>query len=370
MSIYKRKGSDYYWYRFMWNGELIRESTRQGDGKVARTMESAHRTSLAKGEVGIREKKTIATLKDFCAERVEPWAKARFAETCLKNWLWYRTGIRALTAYRPLADAHLDKITGELASEFAAHRLRMGMQVSTANNSLRVLRRILNLAVEWDTLTSAAKVKVLPGERRRERVLTCEEEARYLAAAPELLASVAAVLTDTGMRPEECFRLRWENVTWLNGRNGVLLVTRGKTAAARRVLPMTPRVRAVLESRWNEAGRPEEGWAWPRQTRSGHLEPTSLRKPHLRATADAGVRPFVLYSLRHTFLTRLGQSGCDVWTLARIAGHSSITVSARYVHPSEDAVLDAMSRMGGHNFGHTQEIPLLDAGSTSLLKPM
>jgi hypothetical protein len=29
-------------------------------------------------------------------------------------------------------------------------------------------------------------------------------------------------------------------------------------------------------------------------------------------------RPFVLYSLRHTFLTRLGQSGCDVWTLARI----------------------------------------------------
>ncbi len=35
------------------------------------------------------------------------------------------------------------------------------------------------------------------------------------------------------------------------------------------------------------------------------------------------MRPFVLYSLRHTFLTRLGESGCDVWTLARIAGHSS-----------------------------------------------
>jgi len=42
----------------------------------------------------------------------------------------------------------LDKITGELACEFAAHRLRDGMEVSTANNSLRVLRRILNLAVE------------------------------------------------------------------------------------------------------------------------------------------------------------------------------------------------------------------------------
>jgi integrase len=62
----------------------------------------------------------------------------------------------------------------------------------------------------------------------------------------------------------------------------------------------------------------------------------------------------VLYSLRHTFLTRLGQSGCDVWTLARIAGHASIAISSRYVHPSEDAVLDAISRLGGHKIGHSE----------------
>jgi integrase len=68
-------------------------------------------------------------------------------------------------------------------------------------------------------------------------------------------------------------------------------------------------------------------------------------------------RPFVLYSLRHTFLTRLGQSGCDVWTLARIAGHASITISSRYVHPSEDAVLDAISRLGGHRIGHNGNAP-------------
>jgi integrase len=66
------------------------------------------------------------------------------------------------------------------------------------------------------------------------------------------------------------------------------------------------------------------------------------------------VRPFVLYSLRHTFLTLLGQSGCDVWTLARIAGHSSIGSSARYVHPSEDEVLDAISRLGGLKTGHSE----------------
>src|SRR5262252_4442826 len=50
-------------------------------------------------------------------------------------------------------------------------------------------------------------------------------------------------------------------------------------------------------------------------------------------------------SLRHTFLTRLAESGCDVWTLARIAGHSSIAMSARYVHPSDYVVLNAIAHM-------------------------
>jgi integrase len=53
----------------------------------------------------------------------------------------------------------------------------------------------------------------------------------------------------------------------------------------------------------------------------------------------------VIYALRHTFLTRLGESGCDAWTLARIAGHSSIKMSERYVHPSGEAVIAAISRM-------------------------
>ncbi len=363
----KRRACGVYWYKFIWNGQLVRESTKQGNDKVARQMESAHRTSLAKGEVGIREKKAVPTLKEFCSQRVEPWAKARFEATCRKNWTWYRTGIRALIKFKPLAEARLDQITSEVASEFAAYRLRQGMQVSTANNSLRVLRRILHLATEWGVLTVAPKVNVLSGERRRERVITFEEEARYLAAVPEPLASIAAVLADTGMRPEECFRLRWENVLWLSGRNGNLLVTHGKTPTARRMVPMTLRVRSILESRWLETVKPEEGWVWPAPTRSGHIEPSSLRKQHAKAfvtIADEArirdakpVRPFVLYSLRHTFLTRLGESGCDVWALARIAGHASINISARYVHPSQEAVLDAISRLGGHKTGHSPNEP-------------
>jgi hypothetical protein len=74
-----------------------------------------------------------------------------------------------------------------------------------------------------------------------------------------------------------------------------------------------------------------------------------------KALKLAKIRPFEVYSIRHTFLTRLGESGCDAWTLARIAGHSNISISQRYVHPSEDAVLNALSRLGGHNSGHSVE---------------
>jgi integrase len=118
---------------------------------------------------------------------------------------------------------------------------------------------------------------------------------------------------------------------------------------------MTARVRTILESAWEGEGKPAEGWIWSAPTASGHVEPSTLKKQHARTfetlakeaarNEEKPVRPFVLYTLRHTFLTRLGASGCNVWTLARIAGHSSIALSARYVHPNEDAVLNAMTQM-------------------------
>jgi integrase len=359
-----------YWYKFMWKGKLVRESTRQGNDKVARQMEAAHRTSLAKGEVGIREKKPVPTLAEFIEIRFEPWAKATFERTSPKTWFdWYRVGLRAIQGRKVFARLPLNDITSETIAGFAAYR-HCGRQISTVNSTLRVLRRVLGMAVEWGVLESVPKVKMLPGERHRDRVITPEEEASYLAVAPQPLASIITVLIDTGLRPDECFRLRWESITWTSGRHGTLFVSHGKTPAARRLLPITKRVRDVLESHWEAAGMPNEGWLWAATTKSGHIESSSLKKKHAKvfATIATGaetgirraVRPFVLYSLRHTFLTRLGESGCDVWTLARIAGHSSIRMSARYVHPSADAVLNAMARFGGgHKIGHNAEAPQL-----------
>ncbi len=403
----------------MWDGKLIRESTKQTSDKVAREEESKHRARLAKERdernaaihrlkcsqvlrcaecekwfdaaikiespncsgafcsnscrvAWAKKRVVIPTLAQFIADHFEPWARSTFEETCRNNWLWYRAGLKTLRKCAFLAELPLDCIGKREAAEFAAKQLAQGKQVSTVNSSLRVLRSVLHRAVEWGTLESAPKIEKLKGERQRERVVTKEEEMRYLAAAPSMLADVATVLVDTGLRPDECYRLRWEDIRWASsrhGRYGALLVAHGKTEAARRVLPMTPRVRFVLENRWEQAGKSAEGWVWPAPTRSGHIDHSSLKKQHSRTFRTLNeeareqkrqpIRPFVLYAFRHTFLTRLGESGCDAWTLARLAGHSSTAISKRYVHPSDDAVLAAMERLSGHNFGHNPEIKKL-----------
>jgi integrase len=344
MSIFKR--GNVYWYHFLFNGEHIQKSTKQGNPRTARQIEAAYKTALAKGEVGITERVPASTLKVFLEDRFTPWARASFEQASPKTWTgWYRTQLTNIIAYAPLVNRKLDTITSEHAADYAGYLQTKGWKTSSINSSLQVLRRALRMATEWGLAPSAPKIKMLRGAAHRERVVTREEEALYLASAAELMADVATVLIDTGLRPEENFRLRWESVSWTNGQQGTLQVTHGKTAAARRMLPLSPRVRALLERRCEAADRPPEGWVWAAATQSGHIEPSTIKKQHNRALRLSGVRPFVVYTLRHTFLTRLGEAGCDAWTLARIAGHSSIAMSARYVHPSNDAVMNVFSRM-------------------------
>ena len=120
--------------------------------------------------------------------------------------------------------------------------------------------------------------------------IRAEEEALNFAAArsdamhqhvdPTLLADVAPILLDGGLRPEECFRLRPENV-----RDGKIEVQYGKTDNARRRIPMSARVKAILESRLSTS--PCNGWVFPAPTRSGHIEPCSLKKQHAKAIQEA-----------------------------------------------------------------------------------
>jgi len=179
---------------------------------------------------------------------------------------------------------------------------------------------MFHLAQEWGKVEKAPPtVRMVPGENHRERVLT-SEEAVYFAGAksdamhqhmdPSLLSDMATILLDCGLRPEECFCLRTENV-----RDGKIEIPYGKTGNARRRIPMTPRVQAILDMRLSKAAGSR--WVFPAPTKNGHIESCTLKKQHAKATQEATkilhkqtqhddviFQGFELHTLRHTCLTR------------------------------------------------------------------
>jgi hypothetical protein len=60
---------------------------------------------------------------------------------------------------------------------------------------------------------------------------------------------------------------------------------------------------------------------------------------------------FVLHSLRHTMLTRVGETGADSFTIKKTAGHSSVTTSEKYIHPSGETMERAFQRLETLNLG-------------------
>lgn len=365
--VYKQTTSVNWWYKFIWNGDRIRESTKQTNKRVAEQMEAAHRTRLAKGEVGIRERKRVPTIADFAAQDFMPHARAHFANKP-STLAYYDIQVKHLTGYTPLARATVDAVTPEIISGFVAKWREAEYEVSSINRALQVLRRMLHLAVEWGKSEKAApRVLLLPGERRRERVLSTTEETAYLnitqqigdgilaayeralqgirATArgeqpikpddPYLLRDVATVLLDCGLRPEECYRLRWEHV-----RENALHVPFGKTANARRSIPLSNRAVALLNMRQSVAATE---WVFPAPTKTGHMEQSTLKKRHATACELAGVGELPFYTFRHTCLTRWS-SHMDPYALAYYAGHSDFATTRRYVHPDMETGRAAIER--------------------------
>jgi integrase len=264
------------------------------------------------------------------------------------------------------------------------------LKASTINCGLRTLRRALNLAFEWGKLDKPVRVPLAKGERQRDRILSDVEIKLYLDNCRQPWKDAATLILGTGMRPGEVHGLRWEFVI-LNGSGGLIQVSEGKSKAARRILPIIPDVYRVLKSRHEAQGKPTEGWVFPSTAKCGHLEQGTSKTQHSAAIAKvnaetikanakreaAGEKPLPLplstfepYVMRHTALTRMAPF-CDAFTLARIAGHSSITITQRYCHPQADAVEAAFSKFGNRSEvvtdgGHLENRQLADGTETQV----
>jgi integrase len=359
--IYKR--GKYYSFKFTWKGQPFYFATGQGNADVARTLESKKRIELAENRGGIKKKIEPPTLRRYLHDNIIPWAEAQFSAKA-KTLKWYRNEARVLCDYRPLADAKLDAIKGSSLTGFKSVRLKEGRAIATVNSTIRALRAVLNHAIEDGLIDVAPKFKILKGANVRSWILSPEQEPKYLAACTEPLRTVAMIILDAGLRPDECFRLKWENVRWIDDKRAVLIVPGTKTEAASRIVPMTPRLRDMLENRWEKVGKQTSGWVFlAKKAAVGHIVPNTIYQPHLDAVKSSGIceKQFVLYALRHTCLSRWGASGMDAWTLARLAGYSNIKQSMTYVHPTDKSLHAAIERMavqGGDKIGYTTEIPV------------
>lgn len=246
---------------------------------------------------------------------------------------------------------YLDEITSEMVEDFKSARKLERIQWAnnrfvtgaTVNRALTTLKLLFHQA---ERSGYAVKNPVVGVSMFREpldsmRVISFEEQAAYLAEASQPLHDIAKIILDTGMRPEEVFRMRVEN---LDFKLKAIFNPHGKTKAARRTIPMTDDARSLLELRVKEATKLGTPYVFP----SPHYVQRpigSVKKAHSAAAERANIkRHFRLYDLRHTFATRAVASGTDLPTLSSLLGHASILMTMRYVHPAAEQKRTAMEK--------------------------
>ena len=368
--VYKR--GQVFWYNFRWSirradgtreSFRIVKSARTKNRKDALIAEAEHRRALRLGEVHPtdpwpRPKASAPPVFRSFAKEFIQYAQTRAKPGTLT---FYRTCLDRLLSFAAIADAPLTALTGDVVSRYTRYRQEIpGNSVVTVNGDLRTLRRILHLAVEWGRIQHASAIHELPQPKGRERVVSFEDEAKYLAKASGNLHDAAVLAVDTGMRPNsELFPLRWEDVD-LTPRpecpHGVVHVRQGKTDNAQRSLPITPRAADVLarRKRAEEAKQNPSAFVFPGAGKRGHI--VSMQHPHEKAVEDAGLMSFEFYCWRHTFGTRAAQSGMDRFTLARLMGHSSPSVAARYyIHVTETHVAAGFGKFVEYQTQHVAE---------------
>jgi integrase len=350
MSVFRRKGSPYWRYDFVFEGRRYQSSTKLINKRAAQSAEDILRADLAQSRAGIVERKPAPLFGEFAdefLERVKPELRPR-------SHLRYRDSLKPLRdrfAAKRLSDITADEIEKFKQSrleQIALRRHRKPLSPSTVNRDLACLRRILFFAVRTDRLAStpfiARKVRFLK-ESGRERILNFEEERKYLGAARQPLRDVASLMLELGLRPEEVCAIRKEDVH-SSAASPYLHVPGGKTTNAKRDVPLTRQSKGLLVARCGAAKgeyifpfREGTGFDWSRPM-------SELHPAHYAALKGSKVLPpFQVYDLRHTYGTRAIEGGTDVLTLMRLMGHADLKTTARYVHLSKRHLDEAQKKI-------------------------
>lgn len=336
MSLYKRNGI--YHYNFTLDGQRFRGSTnKKNEYEATLVLNDKMTQGRTKGTESLTCKPPL--LKEFATDFKKWIDETHSIEN--KTRKYYKDGWRLLESTK-LAGIRMDLITNHdcETATFPGSNYN-------ANMALRTLRRMFAKAKEMRRIFGDLPKIELRKEWGRSIAMTTQDAESIAAKMKEGDPRDAfLILRGTGMRPGECFSMRWEYVRL---DSLIFQNPKGKTKTARRPVPLLGQSAAIISRRHLAAGMPKEGWVFPQaKAKCGHL--TSINKAFSKARDAAGLpAEMVLYTARHGQMTDLG-SVCSLKEVMDIGGHSDSKTAMRYQHPDvEDlkARLTAAKPVGG-----------------------
>lgn len=284
------------------------------------------------------------------APTVEELARRFFDEHCPARVALGRMAPRTVVEYRKQARRYILPVLGKHKVEAVTRRQVERMLAGTGaalvqrNRTMALTRRLFNLAEAWDWRpqhSNPCRGIERAREEARDRVLSSSELGRLSAALADLepkypfaTAAVRAAAL-TGLRVSECLSLEWANVSFETAR-AVL----PKTKTGRRTVPLAAPVLELL------AGLPRVNdnpyvFAGLRGAAVGYKY---TRRVFAEAVEAAGLEDMRLHDLRRSLATSLAATGISPFALRDVLGHSTLTMSNRYVRAASDALTEAAER--------------------------
>ena len=332
------------------DGRKIRERSRiPGATTRAAALKWAHERErwliLHGHEMGAKEPEApkMPTLAEFCQRFIEEYAVAnRLKPSTIEN-----KRIIARKYLVPVLGARLlDKI-----NEADVQRLKTAfadLAPASVNNVLTMLSTLLKTAIEWRVIASMPKIRKL--KRQAQRFAYYDEECyeRLVEAASSVdLRCLLVVLLggDAGLRGGEIVALRLGHCDL---RRGVLHVAenewRGHVGTPKgnrsRQVVMTSRLREALREltaqRKDAQARVivrEDGTPASKRVVDGWL---------VKAQRAADLPKKGPHVLRHTFCSRLAESGAAPKAIQELAGHVHSSTTDRYLHLMPNALKTAI----------------------------
>lgn len=218
--------------------------------------------------------------------------------------------------------------------------------ITTVNRELGVLRHMLNIAGRegWilkNPFMSGPPLIQKAHERKREKIVTLEEEEQLVAACTSRRTHLKPIIIcalDTGMRRGEILTLSWSDVDF-NQRLINIKAYHTKTEQER-TLAMTDRLYEELRVLYDDSPKQPDKLVFGIED--------NVKRSFGSACKVAGIEGLRFHDLRHTFATRLIERGVPGEVVSKLLGHNNILTTTRYINPNAQTArlaVDALESM-------------------------